>query len=177
VKRGKEAFVAPGSIVDVCYAVRERHSVSSTSRATVTALRQPEVSMDAGPEADRADPDVALLLDSYAAFARGDIAAAVAPLHSDVEWVEPEEFPNGGAHHGAAAAAEYLRTGRAMWAEMTSQATPYRRGEQIVIVHHITGRLHGGSAQEMTAAGVYTVQDGQVVRMHAYADPAQALAL
>ncbi len=34
-----------------------------------------------GPTADRADPDVALVLRSYEAYARGDIEAAVAPLH------------------------------------------------------------------------------------------------
>lgn len=82
--------------------------------------------MDAGPPADRADPDVALVLESYAAYARGDIATAVAPLHPEVEWIEPEEFPNGGAHHGAAAAEEYLRGSCSRWAEPTSQATPYR---------------------------------------------------
>jgi ketosteroid isomerase-like protein len=32
-----------------------------------------------------------------------------------------------------------------------------------------------GSTQDVTVADVYTVRDGQVVRMQAYADPADAL--
>lgn len=55
------------------------------------------------------DPDVRMVLDSYAAYARGDIDAAVAPLHPDVEWIEPDSFPNGGAYRGPVAVAGYLR--------------------------------------------------------------------
>ena len=121
------------------------------------------------------DADVALLLRSYAAFARGDIDEAVAPLHPDVEWVEPDEFPNGGRRTGPAAVADYLSQSRAMWAELVSEATPYRRGRDIVIVHHLSGRLTDGSPRDVTVADVFTVQDGRVVRMQAYANPSEAL--
>jgi ketosteroid isomerase-like protein len=121
------------------------------------------------------DADVALLLRSYAAFARGDIDEAVAPLHPDVEWVEPDEFPNGGRRTGPAAVAEYLSQSRALWAELVSEATAYRRGRDIVIVHHLSGRLTDGSPRDVTVADVFTVQDGRVVRMQAYANPSEAL--
>jgi hypothetical protein len=42
------------------------------------------------------DPEIAVVLAAYAAFARGDIDQAVAGLDAQVEWVEPEEFPYGG---------------------------------------------------------------------------------
>lgn len=126
--------------------------------------------------ADLSDPDVALLLRSYEAFARGDIEQAVAPLHPDVEWIEPDEFPHGGRHDGAAAVAEYLRSSRARWSDLVSETTAYRRGERIVIVHHVRGHTVDGGTQDVTAADVYTVRNGQVVRMRAYADPAEALA-
>jgi ketosteroid isomerase-like protein len=130
--------------------------------------------MEAVP-ADRTDPDVALVLACYAAYARGDIDAAVAPLHPDVEWVEPEEFPNGGSRRGTAAVAEYLRASYAMWTELISEPTPYRRGEDIVIVHHAHGRLADGTPHDATVADVFTLRDGRVVRMRAYADPAEAM--
>jgi ketosteroid isomerase-like protein len=122
------------------------------------------------------DPDVALVLRSYEAFARGDIEQAVAPMHPDVEWIEPDEFPNGGRRQGPAAVADYLRSSRSMWAELVSEPTPYRRGDKIVIVHHVSGRMVDGSTPDITVADVFTVKDGQVVRMKAYADPAEALA-
>jgi ketosteroid isomerase-like protein len=133
--------------------------------------------VNAGSAAHRSDPDVDMVVKSYQAYACGDIDAAVSPLHPDVEWIEPDEFPNGGRHDGSAAATEYLRNSRAMWSDVTSETTPYRRGEKIIIVHHVTGRMIDGSTQDVTVADVYTIRDGQVVRMQAYADPAEALAV
>ncbi|MPZ84954.1 MAG: DUF4440 domain-containing protein [Actinophytocola sp.] len=119
------------------------------------------------------DPDVALVLDSYAAYARGDIDAAVAPLHPDVEWIEPAEFPLGGRRVGPAAVAEYLRASHAGWTRFTSTPTATRRGPDIVVVHHVEGELADGTPHAATVADVFTVQSGQVVRMRAYADPAE----
>jgi ketosteroid isomerase-like protein len=81
------------------------------------------------------DIDVAMVLAAHAAFAKGDIDAAVANLHPDVEWIEPDEFPNGGRHVGPAAVANYLRQSH----------------------------------------DVFTVEDGLVTHLQAYADPADAI--
>jgi ketosteroid isomerase-like protein len=125
--------------------------------------------------ADRADPDVALVLASYAAYARGDIDAAVAPLHPDVEWIEPDEFPGGGRRQGPRAVAEYLSASYVLWDRFASEATPYRRGGDVVIVHHVDGVLADGTPHRATVADVFTLRAGRVVRMRAYADPAEAL--
>jgi ketosteroid isomerase-like protein len=45
-----------------------------------------------------------------------------------------------------------------------------------VIVHHVFGRVVDGSHRDVTVADVFTVRQGQVVRMQAYADPAEPLA-
>lgn len=121
------------------------------------------------------DSDVTLVIRAYQAYARGDIDAATADLSPDVEWIEPDEFPNGGPRHGPAAVAEYLRLSRARWAELVSEPTAHRQGSDIVVVHHVHGRLVDGSTAEATVADVYTVRDGSVVRMQAYADPAAVL--
>jgi ketosteroid isomerase-like protein len=121
------------------------------------------------------DSDVTLVLRCYEAFARGDIAEAVASMHPDVEWIEPDEFPNGGRRHGPAAVADYLNASYATWAELRSEATAHRRGERIVIVHHVSGRTLDGIERDATVADVFTVANGQIVQMTAYADPAEAL--
>jgi ketosteroid isomerase-like protein len=117
------------------------------------------------------------VLRAYDAFARGDIDGAVADLHPDVEWTEPEDFPGGGRRHGPDAVAEYLRESRATWSEMVSEPTAHRRGDKIVVVHRVSGRLVDGTAADVTVADVFTVRNGQVVKMTAYTDPAEALAL
>jgi ketosteroid isomerase-like protein len=120
------------------------------------------------------DPDVELVLACYAAFARGDIDAAVAPLHPDVVWIEPDEFPGGGRYDGPAAVAGYLRASRESWEELVSEPTAHRRGDRIVVAHHVRGRTRDGRLHENTVADVFTVERGQVVHMQAYADPADA---
>jgi ketosteroid isomerase-like protein len=119
------------------------------------------------------DPDVRLVLDAYDAFARGDIDGAVSGLAPDVEWIEPDEFPYGGRREGPAAVADYLRASRALWSEFVSEPTAYRRGDDIVVLHHVTGRLLDGTPTDSTVADVFTVRDGKVIRMHAYADRSQ----
>jgi ketosteroid isomerase-like protein len=122
------------------------------------------------------DPEAAAVLAAYAAFARGDIDLAVAGLHGQVEWIEPEEFPYGGRRVGPAAVADYLRRPRSMWADLVSEPAAHRRGDDIVIVHHVHGHLVDGTFRDATVADVFTFRDGMVVRMQAYADPAQAFA-
>jgi ketosteroid isomerase-like protein len=122
------------------------------------------------------DPEIAMVLDAYAAFARGDIDQALVSLHPQVEWIEPEEFPNGGRRVGAAAVADYLRRSRSMWSELVSEPTAHRRGNDIVVIHHLHGHLADGTFRDATVVDVFTFRHGLVVRMQAYADPAQAFA-
>ncbi len=121
------------------------------------------------------DPEADLVLASYAAFARGDIEAAVAPLTEWTEWFEPEEFLMGGRRVGRAAVTEYLHASRAAWRELTSTPTAHRVGEHIVVVHAVSGTLADGSKAEATVADVYTIRDGAVVSMKATADIEAAL--
>jgi ketosteroid isomerase-like protein len=119
-----------------------------------------------------ADQDIELVLAAYRAYARGDIDAAVADLADDVVWIEPDEFPNGGRHDGPAAVARYLAASYAAWRTLDSRPTASRRGDRIVVEHHMTGVLLDGTPQEATIADVFTVVDGVVTHMQAYADPA-----
>ena len=122
------------------------------------------------------DPEIAVVLTAYAAFARGDIDQAIAGLHPHVEWIEPEQFPYGGRRVGPTAVADYLRNSRSLWAELVSEPTATRRGNDIVVVHHVHGRLADGTFRDVTVADVFTFNNGLIVRMQAYGDPAQALA-
>ena len=56
---------------------------------------------------------IAGLRAAYASFNRGDIEAAVDLLDPHVEWIEPVEFPGGGAYSGIDGAKRYLTQSRA----------------------------------------------------------------
>ncbi|MEU5879750.1 nuclear transport factor 2 family protein [Spirillospora sp. NPDC047279] len=130
--------------------------------------------MSARRPADPNEPDVALVLKAYEDFVKGDIRSATAALHPEVEWIEPDEFPLGGRRTGPASVAEYLTASIALWSELTSERMPYRHGDRIIIVHRVHGRLTDGTRHASTVADVFTVRDGQVIRMRAYADPNEA---
>jgi len=123
-----------------------------------------------------ADEDIELVKKAYAAFASGDIDAAVAAIADDVVWIEPDEFPNGGRHDGREAVRDYLQKSRAMWTELHSTVDVRRVGGRLVAIHSVSGTLADGTPRENSVGDVYVVRDGVVVAMTAYATPEEALA-
>lgn len=120
--------------------------------------------------------DVELVLASYEAYARDDIEAAVASVDADVEWIEPEHFVNGGRRCGREAVADYLRRSRARWRDLTVEPHAHPRDHDIVVVVRHHGTLQDETPADVTVADVFTVREGRVVRMEAFADPSEAFA-
>jgi ketosteroid isomerase-like protein len=69
-----------------------------------------EPSVESTPDVSQA---MTKLRGAYAAFNRGDVDAAVASLDPQIEWIEPAEFPGGGAFHGRDEVKRYLAQSRA----------------------------------------------------------------
>jgi ketosteroid isomerase-like protein len=67
--------------------------------------------------------------------------------------------------------AEYLRASRAGWRELRSEPQATVLGGNVVVVHHVHGTLVDGTVRSGTVADVFTLRDGRVVSMRAYADP------
>jgi uncharacterized protein len=120
---------------------------------------------------------IATLRDAYAAFNRGDIDAAVAGLDPQIEWSEPESFPGGGTYRGRDGAKRYLTQSRAAWAEVISEPEEFiAAGDRIVVFVHARVRAKESKDwQEVRLADVYTVRDGKIVAMRAFADRQEAL--
>jgi len=117
------------------------------------------------------------LREAYAAFNRGDIAAAVRSLDPQIEWTEPAQFPGGGTYHGQAGATTYLTQSRAAWAEVISEPERFiPAGDRIVVFVHARVRPKDGTEwQEVRLADVYTFRNGKAVNMRAFADRQEAL--
>jgi uncharacterized protein len=120
---------------------------------------------------------ISALRDSYAAFNRGDIDAALKPLDPDIEWSEPQSFPGGGTYHGLAGVKSYLTESRAGLAEGTSEPEEFLPvGSRIVVFVHAHVRPKGSSGwQDVKLADVYTIRNGKAIQMRAFADRQQAL--
>ncbi|MGC2658472.1 MAG: TolC family protein [Bryobacteraceae bacterium] len=121
---------------------------------------------------------IALLRNAYAVFNRGDIAAAVAQLDPQIEWIEPAAFPAGGTYQGRAEVARYLTQSRAPWAEGSSEPERFIvSGDRVVVFVHARFRLLDSHEwREVRLADVYIFRDGTPVKMRAFADRDQAVA-
>jgi uncharacterized protein len=120
---------------------------------------------------------IAALRDAYAAFNRGDMDAAVVSLNENVEWIEPEEFPGGGAYRGRESAKQYLVQSRAAWAEVSSEPEQFiPAGNRIVVLVHARVRAKGSNEwQDVRLADVYTFQGGKAIQMRAFANRNEAM--
>ncbi len=114
---------------------------------------------------------------AYAAFNRGDIDAALAPMDANIEWSEPPEFPGGGSYHGREGVRRYLTQSRAGWAEGASEPERFiTAGNRIVVFVHARIRMQGSKDwNEVRLADVYTIRGGMAVAMRAFADRQEAL--
>jgi len=133
-----------------------------------------ETGMEISTEQEQA---ILALREAYAAFNRGDIAAAVRSLDPQIEWTEPAQFPGGGTYHGQAGATTYLTQSRAAWAEVISEPERFiPAGDRIVVFVHARVRPKDGTEwQEVRLADVYTFRNGKAVNMRAFADRQEAL--
>ena len=138
-----------------------------------TESRKP-THVDVSPDMEHV---VAALGGAYRAFNRGDMPAAVEPLDAQIEWTEPAEFPGGGTYHGRDGVKQYLTQSRAAWAEVHSEPERFiMAGDRIVVLVHARVRPKGSNHwQDISLADVYTVRNGRVVGMQAFADRQQAL--
>ncbi|MEU4196968.1 nuclear transport factor 2 family protein [Kribbella sp. NPDC026611] len=129
-----------------------------------------------GPQGEvrRGDPDLETVLAAYRAFALGDIDAAVANMAEDVVWVEPDEFPDGGRYDGRDAVAGYLRRSRDSWERLHSVPVARRVDNTIAVRHFLEGIGADGIDRKAEVADIFTVRNGLIVHMQAYADPDRA---
>jgi ketosteroid isomerase-like protein len=130
-------------------------------------------------ESPTLDPErtITALRGAYAAFNRGDIDAAVAPLDEHIEWSEPAEFPGGGTYHGREGVRRYLSQSRASLAEGTSEPVQFiLAGNRIVVFVHAHVRPQGSREwHDIDLADVYTIREDRIVQMQAFANRQEAL--
>ncbi|HTV58958.1 MAG TPA: nuclear transport factor 2 family protein [Verrucomicrobiae bacterium] len=137
---------------------------SAPKQADVAAMTQTAQAVDA-------------LRAAYAAFNRGDLDAAVASFDPQIEWTEPAEFPGGGAYHGRDAVKQYLAQSRAGAAQVISRPEQFIAVRDKIVVFVFARVLPKDSSEWKTIrlADVYTIRDGKIVAMHAFANRDEAL--
>lgn len=114
---------------------------------------------------------------AYAAFNRGDIDDAVASFDPQIEWTEPAQFPGGGAYHGREEVKQYLAQSRAGASQVISQPEQFIavRDKIVVFVYARVLPKDSNEWKTIRLADVYTLRNGKLVAMHAFANRDDAL--
>jgi hypothetical protein len=105
-----------------------------------------------------------LLTRAYAAFNSRDIDAALATMHTDVDWPNAWE---GGRVVGHTGVREYWTR---QWAALDPTVEPVgfatdAQGRTIVTVHQVVRDLQGRVLSDGMVEHAYTIEDGLVRRM------------
>ena len=121
--------------------------------------------------------NVEIVRRSLEAFNHGGIEAALAFDDPDIEWITTGSYVEANTYRGHAGVREYLGSIEAEFDDM--RLTPEEAievGDQVVVSVRMTGTgKQSGAPVELTLAGVCSLHDGKIVRIHNYADTAEAL--
>jgi ketosteroid isomerase-like protein len=114
--------------------------------------------------------------DSYAAFARHDTDAVLADLDPEIEWLQAQGLPHGGAYRGVDEVRRNIfdPLDRDWWDEFTAEPDEFiDAGDQVVVL----GRYRGAAKQtgrrlDVPFVHVWSIRDGKAVRFRQFLDTA-----
>jgi hypothetical protein len=116
----------------------------------------------------------------YEAFGRGDIAAVIAALDPQVEWLEAESFiyADGNPYIGPQAVLEgvFMRIGTEWDGFAVSPKEILDAGETVIGHGYYSGTYKKtGKSVRAQFVHMFTIRDGKVVKFQQYTDTAQFL--
>ena len=115
-----------------------------------------------------ATDNVELVRQGYAAWNRGEVDEIVDAFDEDVEWHGHPRFPEPGPYIGREAVRRWLDDLGGAWEEISVHPLAFaERGDEVVVLVHITGRGRGSGLEVGSGidAHVWTVRDGRILRM------------
>ena len=100
-------------------------------------------------------------------------------FHPDAEWHTMRELPGGGIRRGRDAVQKELRDQSSAFEDIEAELEDLRGvGDQAVARVVLRNRPHGSSvAFESRVGNIYTFRDGKIVRVRAFRDPEEAVAI
>ena len=110
------------------------------------------------------------------AFLEGDLQAALACGHPDLEW-DGTNLPDGQLGRGHEAVVDHIKRWADQWEAWTVEVEEIiDAGEgRVVVIIRERGRSKSGAEMDERHAELYDVRDGLVVRRQGFSDPREAL--
>ena len=113
----------------------------------------------------------------YAAINRNDVPAAIKLLDPQIEWIEPDTYPEGGTTRGLDAVTALHERALGTWAE--GGCEPDRiivSGDKVIVFVDVHVRLKNNANWiQGRLADVYTFRNGKIIQKRTFDEPRQAL--
>jgi ketosteroid isomerase-like protein len=123
--------------------------------------------------------NVEAVLRGYEAFNRGDLDAAAEGFHPEIEWSGPGVLPEKREiYRGIDGVRRFWGQWQAEFEDFTVEIEEViEAGEQVIVMAAVsgTGRGSGAHVRSPTFPHVWTIRDGQAVRMEMLRTRAEAL--
>jgi uncharacterized protein len=114
----------------------------------------------------------------YEAYNRGDIEAALAPLHPSIEWWPAADEPITAPYRGHAGYRKLVAGAREAVPDLQLEVEElFATGECVVVCVHFWGRgRESGVPVEIRETHVARLRDGKIIEVREYREKAEALA-
>src|SRR5829696_3535029 len=121
----------------------------------------------------------ATIVAAYEALNRRDVDAAMEALDPDAEWHESEVLPDTGIYRGREAIRAFLTDFLDSWERFHQSVEEVRQeGDRVLVMIHLEARGRGSAAEvDARYAHVWTVSGGRGIRVEAFYDRDEALAV
>lgn len=122
--------------------------------------------------------NLSLVQSLYTAFASRDRERILSIMHPDIEWVQNDGFPGGGAHKGAVHVLDnVLSQFRRDWDNWRARVTEWHDAGDTIIAIGVYEGTNKATGKQLSAgfAHIYEVKDGRIVRFRQYTDTALVL--
>ena len=123
--------------------------------------------------------DVETVRRAYESLNEGDVDSALGVLVDDAEWCEHSDLPEAGLYRGRDAIRAFLASFLESWEEFHQETEDVLTGEGCVLVL-LRSRVRGagsGINVEARYAHLWTMRGGRGIRVDAYLDRDEALAV
>ena len=113
----------------------------------------------------------------FDAWSSGDLVAARALLHPEIEWHDPPQQPGAAVRHGHAGVEESIRNWVSAWEEWHYELGEFiDAGERVLVI----GRQSGRGKESRVAVTddlfhLWTLSDGKAVEMRMFTHKPEAL--
>jgi ketosteroid isomerase-like protein len=118
-----------------------------------------------------------VLRQAYAALNRNDVEGFVKDFDTQIERIEPADFPGGGIYHGLEAVKAHVKFHRGNWAEGACEPQRFIvAGDKVIVIVHVRVRLKSETEwREGRVADGFTFRNGKVVMFRTFFEERQAL--